>query len=178
MLQRFIAFLGVYSSAVTALATVINALATIVIGCFSFFSWRIFRWEKEKDRRNRQPVLSFVDELDERGNCRNLYVKNVGYGPAMDIVRNIIRPGALVRTTPDEPLLLGSLGQGEKVYAYCATPPNSNAVPIIDDPQFEAALEYDDVLGNHYEMSYQQRHHSTPLMISQRKIPWSQVARI
>ena len=96
-------------------------------------------------------MLVLVDEIT--GTHRSLYVKNVGYGPAMDVVRNIIRAGGLVRTTPNEPLLLGSLGQGERVYAYCATPPNSNAAPIIDDPNFQATLEYDDIFGNHYETS-------------------------
>ena len=177
-MQRFIAYLSVNSSAVTALATAISALATIVIACFSLVSWRILCWEKEKDRRSRQPVLSFVDEFDERGNCRNLYVKNVGYGPAMDVVRSIIQAADLVKTTPNEPLLIGCLGPREKVYAYCATPPNNSSVPIIDDPKFQASLEYDDILGNHYEISYRQRHHSLPLLTDQRRIPWDQVARI
>lgn len=121
-------------------------------------------------------MLIFVDEIT--GDYRSLYVKNVGYGPAMDVVRNIIKAGELVKTTPNEPLLLGCIGQGEKVDAYSPTQPPINAVPIIDDPQFEAALEYDDILGNHYEISFQQRHHSTPRLIAQRSISWNQVARI
>lgn|SRR5574341_265328 len=171
-----VSYLNANSSAVVAVASVITALATGLIACFSYISSRILSWEKEKDRRSRQPVLIFLDEIT--GNHRSLYVKNVGYGPAMDIVRNINRAGDLVKTTPNEPLLLGSLGQGEKVYGFCATPANNNAVSITDDPQFEAALEYDDILGNHYEISFQRRHHSTPQLIPQRRIPWDRVARI
>jgi hypothetical protein len=121
-------------------------------------------------------VLIFADEIT--GDHRSLYVKNVGYGPAMDTVRNIIQSGDLVKTTPNEPLALGCLGQGEKVYAYCATPAGQNAVPITDDPQFKAVLEYDDILGNHYDTTYQHRNNSTPRLVARRQIPWHQVARI
>lgn len=171
-----VSYLNANSGAVIAVASAITALATGLIARFSYISSRVLSWEKEKDRRSRQPVLIFVDEIT--GDHRSLYVKNVGYGPAMDVVRNIIKAGELVKTKPNEPLLLGCIGQGEKVYAYSLTQPPINAVPIIDDPQFEAALEYDDILGNHYEISFQQRHHSTPRMVSQRRILWSQVARI
>lgn len=177
-MDAFIRCLNANSSVVIAIASAISAVATIFIAWFSYVSSRLLRWEKEKDRRSRQPVLSFVDEFDERGNCRNLYVKNVGYGPAMDVVRTIIHAGDLVKTTPNEPLLIGCLGPGEKVYAYCATPPNISSVPIIDDPMFQASLEYGDILGNPYEIRYQQRHHSIPRLIEKRRILWDQVARI
>ncbi|MFQ5902304.1 MAG: hypothetical protein ACE5JO_01305 [Candidatus Binatia bacterium] len=151
-MERFINYLNINSGAVVAAASVVTAIATIVIAVFSCLSLRMLRWEKEKDRRAREPILVLADEIT--GNNRSLYVKNVGYGPAMDVVRNIVQAGNLVKTTPNEPLLLGSLGPGEKVYAYCATPPSNDSVPIIDDPNFRAVLEYDDILRTHYETSY------------------------
>jgi len=175
-MSHLICYLNTNSSAVIAVASAVSALAAIFIAWFTYVSSRLLRWEKEKDRRSRQPVLIFVDEITV--DHRSLYVKNVGYGPAMDVVRNIIKAGELVQTTPNEPLLLGCIGQGEKVDAHSPTQPPIKSVPIIDDPQFEAALEYDDILGNHYEISFQRRHHSTPQLVPKRRIPWDRVARI
>lgn len=175
MLQGLICYLNTNSAAVVAAASLVTAIATIVIAAFSYFSVSLLRWEKEKDRRDREPILVLLDEAT--GDHRSLYVKNVGYGPAMDTVRNIVSAGALVRTTPNEPLLLGSLGPGERIYSYSATQPPNNSVSIIDDPNFEAVLEYDDILGNHYETRYHKRHHVRTQVV-QRRISWAGVARL
>jgi len=72
-----------------AIATVVNAVATGLIAWFTYVSSRILKWEKEKDRRSRQPILVLVDEIDATTrDCRNLYVKNIGYGPALNVVIN------------------------------------------------------------------------------------------
>lgn len=175
-MDAFIRCLDANSSAVIAAASAISAVATIFIAWFSYVSSRLLRWEKEKDRRSRQPVLVFADEIT--GNHRSLYVKNVGYGPAMDAVRTIIQTGDTVKTTLNEPLPIGSIGPEEKVYALCASQRDTGSVPIVDDPRFQARVEYDDILGNNYEISYQHRHHSTPEQTRQRRIPCNQVARI
>ena len=93
--------------------------------------------------------------VDEKtGNHRSLYVKNVGTGPAINIVRNITQPGDLLKSTPNEPLPLKPLGPMDQTYAYCATHPPVDSVLITDDPKFEAFLEYDDTLGSHYQTIY------------------------
>lgn len=129
----------------------------------------------EKSQGGRRPELIFVDE--KTGDRRSLYVKNVGTGPAINTVRNIINPGDLTKTTPNQPLPLKPLGPMEQVEAYCATHPPCDSVSIIDDPKFEAFLEYDDTLGSHYQSIYRDRQHSIK-QVPQRTIPWDRVARV
>jgi hypothetical protein len=164
---------------VTALFTFVTAIATGVIAYYSYQSWHILKRQEENDRKRLQPVLVFINEVvisEQGGATQELLVKNVGYGPAIDIVRNITQVGSkwMKHYDPREALLLGSLGPGDKARAYFTTP----EVPIIDDPEFKAVLEYSDLLGNHYETSYQQRHHSGQVQIVERKIPWDKVQRI
>lgn len=168
-MQEIISFLNSISS-------VVIAVATIFIAYFSYISSRIHQWEKEKDRRNRQPVLVLVDEIT--GDHRSLYAENIGYGPAMNVVRTILQTGKLTKhCTPNEPLPLRPLGQGQRIYAYCATLPPYNSVPMVDDPDFQVRMEYDDIFGNHYETCYENRQHSIT-QIAQRKTHWAQVGRV
>lgn len=122
------------------------------------------------------PMLTFLDE--QTRDHRSLYVKNVGYGPALNIVRKIIEPGDLLCTRSQEPLLLESLTPGEKVYAFSATLPPNSSVPILDDPKFKAVIECDDVLGAHYEFVFQDRTHSAPKPLAKRKTPPGQTSRV
>src|SRR5262245_56576755 len=129
----------------------------------------------EKNRGDRQPEIIFVDE--KTGNHRSLYAKNVGTGPAINIVRTIMNPGDLATTTPNETLTLPALGPMDQLYAYCATFPPNDSVSIIDDPNFKALLEYDDTLGNHFETSYERRTYSIS-SIPKRNFPVDQAARV
>lgn len=164
------------SNAIIALASVITGLATVVIAWSSWISSRILKWEKEKDRRNRQPVLVLVDEITD--NHRSLYAENIGYGPALNIVRTILQTGSLTQNvTTNEPLSIPPLGQGQRTYAYCATLPPNNSLPIIDDPDFCVHIEYDDIFGNHYETYFKDRKHLIA-SIAQRKTSFTHVERI
>jgi len=153
----------------------VMAIATVVIAYASVVSSRFVCLEKKIERANRMPILTFADERTD--DHRSLYVKNVGYGPALNIVRNIIEPGDLLQTRPQDPLLLGSLAPSERVYAYAATLPPNSSVAIVDDPRFHAVVEYDDVLDGHYEFVYQGRTHSKPERITKRKMPPNQARR-
>lgn len=154
----------------------IVAIATAVIAFFSFTNWRILRWEKEKDRRNRQPVLVLADEIG--GDCRDLYIENIGYGPAMNIVRTIAQRGSrLAHVSTNEPLPIRPLGPGQRAYAYCATSSLDTGPPILDDPLFEATVEYDDIFGNFYETRYRQRQHSIRRIL-RRRYPPHQAERV
>ena len=124
----------------------------------------------------RRPEIIILDE--KTGNHRSLYAKNIGTGPAINIVRVIINAGDLTKTTPNEPLPLPALGPMEQVYAYCATLPPIDSVLIIDDPKFQAVVEYDDTLGNHFETSHEMRKTSPPRQIPKRKFPVDEAARI
>lgn len=96
----------------------------------------------------------------------------------MNIVRTVLRTGKLtMHITPNEPLPLRPLGPRQRTYAYCATLPPHNSVPMIDDPDFLVRIEYDDIFGNHYETCYKNREHSIA-QIARRKTPWDQVKRI
>jgi len=128
-----------------------------------------------KTQEMRRPEIIFVDE--KTGNHRSLYAKNVGNGPAINIVRIIINPGDLTKTTPNEPLPIAALAPMEQLYAYCATLPAIDSVSIIDDPKFQAVIEYDDTLGNHFETSYEARKTSIK-QIPERKFPLYQAVRI
>lgn len=175
MMQEIISFFKSNSEAIIAVASVITVFATIVIAWSSWISSRILKWDKEKDRRNRQPVLILVDEITD--DHRSLYAENIGYGPAMNIVRAILQTGELTQHTPTESLPLRPLGQGQRAYAYCATLPPNNSVPIIDDPDFSVRFEYDDIFENHYETCFKNREHLIA-PIPQRKIPFTHVGRI
>jgi len=154
----------------------VMAVGTIVIAWASWVSSRLVAFERKRERANRMPMLTFLDEVTH--DHRSLYVKNVGYGPALNIVRKIVEPGDLLRTRPQEPLLLESLAPGEKVYAFSATLPPNSSVPILDDPKFNAIIECDDVLGAHYEFVFQDRTHSAPKPLAKRKMPPSRASRV
>ena len=134
------------------------------------------RLRSDKSEGIRRPEIIFVDE--KTGNHRSLYAKNVGTGPAINIVRTIMNPGDLTKTTPNEPLPLPPLGSMEQVYAYCATIPPNDSVSIMDEPKFQAVLEYDDTLGNHFETSHEMRKTSLPRQIPKRKFPVDEAARV
>ena len=163
---------------IIAIAAAVTAVATAFIAWSTYVSSRILKWEKEKDRRSRQPMLVLVDELDERNrDHRNLYTKNIGYGPALNIVITFLKTGPVTKhVTTNEPLPLQPLGQGDRAYAYCATV-SLNTSPMINDLEFDVCIEYDDIFGNHYETSYKNRQHSINLT-PQRKTPWDQVCKI
>lgn len=174
-MQEIISFFKSNSEVIIASASVITVLTTIVIAWSSWVSSRVLKWDKEKDRRNRQPVLVLVDEITN--NHRSLYAENIGYGPAMNIVRAIPQAGELTQHTTKEPLPLRPLGQGQRAYAYCATLPPNQSVPIVDDPDFHVRIEYDDIFGDHYGTCFKNRQHLIA-PIAQRKIPFAQVGRI
>lgn len=168
--------MNVQNDIIVAVATAITALATIIIAYFSYVSSRILKWEKVKDRRNRQPLLILVDEIN--GDHRNLYAENIGYGPAINIVRTIVKTGKVTaHITSNEPLPIRPLGQMQRTYCYCATLPPINSVPIIDDPDLQVLMEYDDIFGNHYQTNFKNREHLIGL-IAQRTIPMKEVARV
>lgn len=176
-MQEIISYFNTNSAAIIVVATIITAVATGFIAWFTYVSSRILKWEKEKDRRNRQPILVLVDEIT--GDHRSLYVENIGYGPAVNIVRTILQTGKLTKhCTINEPLpLQRPLGQKQRTSAYCATLPYNNAVPMIDEPDFHVRIEYEDIFGNYYETCYKNRQHSIA-QIPQRKIHWDQVRRV
>jgi hypothetical protein len=133
------------------------------------------RRRSDESQGIRRPEIIIVDE--KTGNHRSLYAKNVGTGPAINIVRVISNPGDLTKTTANEPLPLPALAPMEQVYAYCATLPPIDSPLIIDDARFQAVLEYDDTVGNHFETNYQERHHSIK-QIPKRKFPLNQAATV
>jgi hypothetical protein len=156
------------SSAVTATATVVIAWASLV-------SSRLFRLEKRIEQANRMPILTFVEEIT--GDYRSVYIKNAGYGPALNIVRKVIEPGRFLSTTPQEVLIIGTLGPAEKAFAYIATQ-GMSSVSVLDQPEFHALIECDDVVDGHYEFVYRDRTLSKPLAIAKRKMPPSQADRL
>jgi hypothetical protein len=132
-------------------------------------------FRSEDSQLIRRPEIIFVDE--KTVSLRSLYAKNVGTGPAINIVRVIINPGDLTNTTPNEPLPLAPLAPLEQVYAYCATLPPIDSVSIIEDPKFQALIEYDDTLRNHFETDYKSCHHSIK-QISKRMFPLDRAATV
>ena len=154
----------------------LTAIATLVIAWASWVSSRLVRLEKKIERANRMPVLTFVEE--KTGDHRSVYVKNAGYGPALNIVRKVVDPGELLCTEPQQCLVIGALAPAEKVYAYIATRPPNDSTPVLDDPKFHAVIECDDILDGHYEFAYQNRTHSKPAPIGKRKIPTSIANRV
>jgi len=154
----------------------VMAIATVVIAWASWASSRLIRLEKEIERANRMPVLTFVEE--QTGDHRSVYVKNAGYGPALNIVRKVIEPGEILRTTAQEALTIGALAPAERAYAYIATLPPSASAPVLDDPKFHAVIECDDILDGHYEFTYRDRTHSKPIPIAERRMSPSQAHRV
>lgn len=154
----------------------VTAVATLVIAWASWVSSRVVRLEKKIERANRMPVLVFVDE--QTSDHRSLYVKNVGYGPALNVVRKLVNPGTQLLGTSAEPLIVGALAPAEKVYAYAATAPCTSSVPVLDDPLFHGVIECNDVLDGHYEFTYQGRTQSGPAALRKRKMSTDQARRI
>ena len=184
MVEGLVSWLNNNSGLVIAIASVITALATGVIAGFSIVSARALRWDKEKERRNRMPVLVFVNEENERAKGlaeQNLFVKNIGYGPAIDVVFDIPQTGEEMQprdhgTAPYKgPVRLGSLGSGDKIQTYISS---QSKVPITENQRLIAVLEYMDILGNCYEIRYEQRQHSKPVQSAKRIIPFERVQRI
>lgn len=163
----------------TVLATIVTAVATAFIAFFSYQSWCILHRQEENDRKKLQPMLIFVNERSEDG-TQKLFVKNIGYGPAIDIVFDIPQTGEEMQpyhgAAPYKgPVLLGSLGPEDKIQ----TPATSRSeVPITENLRLMAVLEYVDILGNCYEIRYEQRQHSKPAQLAQRKIPLDRVQQI
>jgi len=152
----------------------VTATATVVIAWASWVSSRLFRLEKKIERANRMPVLTFVEEHTRDDS--SVYVKNAGYGPALNIVRKVIDQGKLECATSNEALLIGTLGPTEKALAYIS--PSFADAHVLDDPRFHAVIECDDILDGHYEFTYRGRTLSKPLAIAKRKMPPSQAARL
>lgn len=154
---------------VSVVATVVSAVAAAIIARASVVSARIIRLEKNRQIADRMPILALTEEIEQGTPDYNraLYVKNIGYGPALNIVRKI-----------DEPLVLGSLAPGDKTFAFFRTLPSNSGVPILDAPNFKAILECDDILDRHYEFTYESRKQSAPKSISTRKMPPAKAHRI
>jgi hypothetical protein len=170
----FVRWLNQYAGAISATATLVIAAASVV-------SARIIHFEKKREKADRMPILTFADQAAGGGKdgYRELYVKNVGYGPALNIVRKIIQTGDLLSyARTDEPLVLGALAPTERAYALAATLPGHASVSILDDPQFHAVIECDDILDEHYEFVYQKRTHLTPVRLARRKLAAAQAHRI
>jgi len=175
-LNQIALWLNSNSALVNAVAAAVTAVFTVVIAWASSVSARLFRLQKEIERANRMPILTFADE--PTGDHRDLYVKNVGYGPALNIVRKIVESGDLLQhSAVDGPLVLGALAPGEKVYAFKATLASNSNVSPLDDPKFHGVIECDDVLDAHYEVVYQNRT-STSAPIARRRMPPGEAQRI
>ena len=169
-LNHSLACLNQYAAALTALATIAIAVA-------SFLSARIIQYEKKREKADRMPILTFTEHWITGRECE-LDVKNIGYGPALNIVRSVIDVSdQFSQTTKTAPLILGSLGQGESARAMIATPPGVTSVSPLEDPTFHAVIECDDILDQHYEFIYQNRTHLTPAPIIGRKLRPAEASR-
>jgi len=146
----------------------LGMIITVAIAGASAASALVIR--KKKRKTDCKPILIFAEEIEQGTPSYNraLYVKNTGKGLALNIVRKI----------ENEPLVLGSLAPGEKAFAYSRTLPSNSGVPILDNPQFHAALECDDVLGGHYEFTYSNRTQSGANPIRRRKMLPNEANRI
>ena len=105
------------------------------------------------------PVLTFVEERisakEPKNDYRSLYIKNAGSGPALNIVRVVIEPGELLcADLRNETLPIEALAPTEKAYAYIATLAGRSSALILDQPNFQAAIECDDILNGHYRFTY------------------------
>jgi hypothetical protein len=164
------------SSAVMALATCLTMLATVIIAWATFVNSRIVRLQKKIECANRMPILCFADE--RTADHRSLFVKNIGYGPALNIVRKVSQPGEILGGGPRKPLALGSIAPNERVFALVATQADSSSTPVLDDPNFHAILECDDVLGRSYEFVYASRSLLTPKQIRKRGMTVANADRV
>ncbi|MGC2281026.1 MAG: hypothetical protein WA603_13500 [Candidatus Acidiferrales bacterium] len=95
------------------------------------------------------PMLTFVERVE--AGWRSVFVKNVGYGPGLNIVRKIVKkieriPGI----QPKECLTIGALGSGGDTSAFIATEPEDSSTPLLDDPELWIVVECDDILGKHH----------------------------
>lgn len=126
------------------------------------------------------PLLILIEEIDERGPNRDLYVYNAGEGTALNVVRTVLGTAPLTSHTPcNQPLpIIGGVRAGTKEYALVATLPGSSLVPMLDEPGFHARVEYDDLHGNHYESVYKDRAQQPPKLIECRITPASKAGRI
>ncbi|GEM_PF-2819340 len=165
-----LAFLNQNSAAVTAVATVVIAVASCI-------NARIVSFEKRREKAARMPILTFEEQLGPGGTWRDVYVKNIGYGPALNIVRKVLDAPNFVVCDRDKAFALGALGPTEKVYALAATQCGVSGVSILDDPRFHAVVECDDVHGEHYEFVYKNRI-LTLTSICRRRMTTAQASRI
>ncbi len=166
-------------------AGVITTLATVVIAYASLISSRIIRLQKKIERANRMPVLTFVETVEvgrssseQARGWRSVFVKNVGYGPALNIVRKIVKkveriPGI----EPNECLTIGALGSGDETSAFVTTESGDSSTPLLDQPELWIVVECDDILGAHYEVIYKNRSQSIR-QTRKRNMPPEQAARI
>jgi len=163
---------GAVMATVTAAATVVIALASVV-------SSRLLSLQKKIEKANRMPVLTFVEE--RTADQRLVYIKNAGYGPALNIVRKVINPGAGTRPrlhTEPQMVTIGALAPTEKAYAYICTATDDYSTPILDNTMLHFVIECDDIIDGHYEYTYCKRAHSKPVPLSRRKMPPSQAPQI
>jgi len=156
------------ANSATATATVVTALATAVIAWATCVNAGIVSLEKQIEKANREPVLTVFDM--PTGNCRSLRVRNIGYGPALNIVCQILNPGSQAGSARP-PLRVGSIGPKENADAHFATQPGSDSTPLTDNPYFHAVIEFDDVLENHYKIVFRNRSLTAPKPIKKRAIP-------
>lgn len=169
-------WLNAHATLAVALSTLVTALATVVIAVASAINWSIFRLQKKVERASRMPILVFTEkQINSNGGVRSeLYVKNVGYGPALNVVRCILDSEHLGPAI-GEPLPLGSLAPSERVFAFAAT---ASMIFILDDPAFHAVVECDDLPGGSYKFEYKNRTHLSLKHIGAREIPSTQANRI
>jgi hypothetical protein len=169
-------------------AGVVTTLATVVIAIASLISSRIISLQKSIERANRMPVLTFVerveaarsgsDQSESARGWRSVYVENVGYGPALNIVRKIVtKVERIPGIEPNECLAIGALGSGDETSAFVTTQKGDYSTSLLDLPELWIVVECDDILGRHYEGSYRNRSYSTR-PIPKRKMPPDQAARI
>lgn len=154
------------SSVVSAVAAAVIAIAALIIAAATVASLRIMRLEKRRERAERMPILALFEEIElhETTYSRALYVRNIGYGPAFNIVRKI----------GEMELVVGSLGPGDKTFALYRA---GKDIPILDSPTFMAVFECDDIVDRHFEFTYENRRLSSPKRISKRKMPPSEARR-
>lgn len=151
-------------SVVSAIATVVSGLAAVIIAVATVVGAFIIRLEGKRQKADRMPILALREEQPVDSQQNQLHVKNIGYGPALNIVRKIAQTQ----------LIVGSLGPGDKIFGLYHLGRN---VGILDDPKFRVVLECDDVLGRHWEFSYEDRNLHGPKRISKRKMPPSEANR-
>ncbi|MBI3796753.1 MAG: hypothetical protein HY268_07270 [Deltaproteobacteria bacterium] len=124
-------------------------------------------------------MLIFLNENGEDGS-QNLLVKNIGYGPAIDIVFDWPQTGEEMQpyhgTDPYRgPVRLGSLGARDIISTSVIS---KSKIPITENDRLSAVLEYNDFLGNCYKITYEKRQHSEPILLEQRKTPFEKVLKI